>query len=416
MQRRTLLKSLAFAGGGLLLPLGRSGWAVTGTAPAQKRLIVVMLRGAVDGLSLVVPYGDAGYYSARPTIAIARPGADGGVLDLDGHFGLHPALAPLLPLWQQKRLAFVHAAGSPDPTRSHFDAQEYMESGTPGRKETADGWMNRLASRLPASRSPTRALSLGKALPRIMSGSVDAANIPLGRDTGKSIAVDSAQVSDVFDRLYAGDDRLSQTYREGRAARVQILADMRETDNMRKETIAADNGAPPPQGFALDAYQLANLIRRDPGIQLAFTSLGGWDTHINQGNAHGQLADRLAPLAQGLRALVDGLGTMLDDSVVMVMSEFGRTVRQNGNSGTDHGHGNVMWLIGGAVRGGKVHGDWPTLAPASLYEGRDLAVTTDFRSVLAQVMERHLRLDDAHLASVLPHAPLKAGAPGALFA
>jgi uncharacterized protein (DUF1501 family) len=416
MNRRTLLKTLALAGGGVLLPVGRSGWAATGAAlPAQKRLIVVMLRGAVDGLSVVVPCGDADYYHARSTIAIARPGADGGALDLDGYFGLHPALSPLMPLWQQQRLAFVHATGSPDPTRSHFDAQDYMESGTPGRKITADGWMNRLLTQLPATHSPTQALSLGPVLPRILSGAADVANMPLGRNAGKDIAFDKPQVAAVFDRLYAGNDSLSQAYREGRAARTQIRASMQDLDDAQQEMRAADNGAPSPKGFVLDAYQLAGLIQRDPGIQLAFVALGGWDTHVNQGNAKGQLAGHLEPLAQGLSALAGGLGSMLDDTVIVVMSEFGRTVKQNGNNGTDHGHGNVMWLIGGEVRGGKIHGDWPTLAPQRLHENRDLAITTDFRSVLAQVLEHHLRLDDARLAAVLPDAPLKPGAPGGLF-
>ncbi|MGH8457041.1 MAG: DUF1501 domain-containing protein, partial [Stenotrophobium sp.] len=247
MNRRQLIKTLGLAGGGLLLPIGRDGWAAYGSdTPARKRLIVVMLRGAVDGLNVVVPYGDGDYYQARGSIAIPRPGADGGALDLDGYFGLHPALAPLLPLWQQKRLAFVHATGSPDPTRSHFDAQDYMESGTPGRKGTADGWMNRLLMQLPAPHASTQALSLGPVLPRIMSGAASVANVPLGRNAGKDIAFDKPEVSAAFDKLYSGDGAMAQAYREGRESRAEIKANMGSMDgdmaHIEREMKASGNG------------------------------------------------------------------------------------------------------------------------------------------------------------------------------
>jgi len=399
MDRRTLLKTLGLAGGCALLP-GR-GWAAAGSA--GPRLIVVMLRGAVDGLNVVVPYTEDNYYRLRGSIAIAKPGADGGALDLDGHFGLHPVLAPLLPLWQSRKLAFVHASGSPDPSRSHFDAQDYMESGTPGVKTTADGWMNRLLGQLAPAPQQLDAVSLGPVLPRIFSGEQSVANIPLGREASRVTALDKTEVNAAYDRMYAGNGALAQAYREGRASRERILADL--NNDPASEMVQADNGAPLPQGYALDAMQLATLMRRNPSLQLAFMQLGGWDTHINQGGATGQLANHLQPLAEGLSTLATQLGPDFDRTVIVVMSEFGRTAQQNGTNGTDHGHGNVMWVLGGQVRGGKVHGDWPGIEDAALHEGRDLAVTSDFRSVLARVGERHLRLSDKQLSAVFPQAP-----------
>ena len=401
MDRRALLKQL-----GLAAALPFAHWAGAAELPASgrnKRLVVLMLRGAVDGLNVVVPYAEAEYYALRPNIAIAKPGSDGGLLDLDGHFGLHPALAPLLPLWKSRQLAFVHAAGSPDPTRSHFDAQDYMESGTPGVKGTADGWLNRLLGDLPQQPGTLEAVSFGPVLPRICSGAQSVANVPLGRAAAKPTAMDRPEIGSAFDRMYAGSDSLAQAYREGRRSRVEIMADLSDPASM--EAQQADNGAPPPQGFAEDATQLARLMQRNPHLQIAFMQLGGWDTHVNQGAADGQLARRLQPLGEGLAQLATQLGPLWDDTVVVVMSEFGRTARENGNHGTDHGHGNLMWVLGGPVAGGKVYGDWPGLSNAGLHEGRDLAVTTDFRSVLARVCGQHLRLTDRRLEAVFPQAP-----------
>lgn len=405
IDRRTLLKTMA--GAGLVLPFGRAGWAAqTSADPGAPRLVVVMLRGAVDGLNVVVPYAEDEYYRYRSGIAIPRPGVDNGVLDLDGHFGLHPALAPLLPLWQSKRLAFVHACGSPDPCRSHFDAQDYIESGTPGVKLTQDGWMNRLLAALPAPHPLTQAVSLGPVLPRILSGALPAQNVQLGRAAAKPLVVDREIPAAAYDRLYTGDDALSRAYRDGRAAHTRILADLSMPD---AENSPADGGAPPPNGFPLDAQQLAQLMRREPRLQLAFLALGGWDTHAGQGGSRGQLANHLQPLGEGLALLAERLGPELDRTVIVVISEFGRTVRQNGSGGTDHGHGNAMWVLGGKVGGGKVYGDWPSLAESALYEQRDLAVTTDFRNVLLRVAERHLRLGDAQLEAVFPKAPGQGG-------
>lgn len=408
-RRDSLFRLSALAGS--CFSIGASGWATqalaseASTSARTPRLVVVFLRGAVDGLSVVVPYGDPGYYQARSTIALQPPGQEGGVLDLDGHFGLHPALDPLQSLWQRKQLAFVHASGSPDLTRSHFDAQDYMESATPGRKSTADGWMNRSLAHVPGPRSATRALSLGPVMPRIFAGAQSVANVPLGSQAGKPTAIDKPAVAKGFEALYGGDDKMARAFQESQMARKDIR-DRLSDEGQSREMLAASNGAPLPTGFPEDAARLAQLMRaQEAPVQMAFLALGGWDTHANQGAATGQLAGRLKPLGQGLAVLAERLGPVWDDTVVMVMSEFGRTVRQNGNGGTDHGHGNVMWLMGGAVQGGRVYGRWPGLSASALHEGRDLAVTTDFRQVVAEVLSGHLRLPAGRLPEVLPGWP-----------
>lgn len=393
MRRRDFL---ALSAGASLLALGGSGWAASENA-APKRLVIVLLRGAVDGLNVVVPYAEEAYYAGRPTIAIARPGAEDGALALDEHFGLHPALAGLLPLWQAKQLAFVHAAGSPDPTRSHFDAQLFIENGTPSRRGTADGWMNRLLGAMPGlMRDPTEAVAVGPILPQILKGRMPVANLPLGPAAATPLAIDKPEVSSAFDRLYSGKDEIGQAYRQGRAARAELIAGLPAPPD------PSDNGAPPPNGFPAIAARLAGLMAHDRKIRLAVVSLGGWDTHVRQGNHTGQLADRLRPLGDGLAAFAKSLGQDWQDTAVVVLSEFGRTVRENGDAGTDHGHGNAIWVMGGAVQGGRVYGDWPGLASEALYEGRDLAVKTDFRAVLAAVVARHLRVPDRALGAIFP--------------
>ena len=403
MQRRDFVTSMAL-GASLIVPLSRSAWAATTDSPTRKKLVVVMLRGAVDGLNVVAPVGDQNYRRLRPTIGLAAPGSDGGAIDLDGYFGMHPALTPLQPLWQQKKLAFVHASGSPDTTRSHFDAQDYMESATPGRKGTPDGWMNRLVAVLPGASTPSRALSIGPVMPRILSGTSAAINLANGAGATRANILDRPAIGAAFDQLYANHARFGRAYQEGRDAHKEVMDALASG-----EMTMADGGAPLPNGFPDDAARLATLMRNDPKIQLAFVALGGWDTHANQGAGTGQLANRLAPLAHGLAVLAQRLGPMFDDTTVIVMSEFGRTARENGNGGTDHGHGNVMWIIGGSVAGGKVYGDWQGMGEGALNEGRDLPVTTDFRAVLAQVAERHLRLNERQLAILFPalgqHAP-----------
>ena len=408
MNRRRFLQTAAMMSATAILPLGQHSWAARlPESDSTKRLVVVFLRGAVDGLNVVVPHQEAAYYDGRPTIAVASRG-DGAVLDLDKRFGLHPALAPIMPLWHEQSLAFVHACGSPDPTRSHFDAQDYMESGTPGLKSTSDGWMNRLLAQLAGNASSSRALSFGPTRPRILDGRETVATVALGRQATRPMAIDRPAIGDAFDRMYRGDDRLSVAYRDGKRAHQRIVA-MLEQDMQQ-----SSGNAPSALGFAGIAEQAGRLLARDPNVRLAFLAVGGWDTHIRQGAAEGQLANHLRPLGEGLATLARLLGPRLADTAIVVVSEFGRTARENGNGGTDHGHGNVLWLIGGGVRGGKIYGDWPGLATENLHEGRDLAITTDFRDAVGTVLTHHLNLDPAQRGAVFPGFTFAPRAP-ALF-
>jgi len=407
--RREFVRRASILSAAGIVLLSPHAWAAGGSGDRKGRLVVVFLRGAVDGLNVVVPHGEPAYYDARPTIAIGRLNSEGGVSDLDGFFGLHPALGSMLPLWNERTLAFVHACGSPDPTRSHFDAQDYMESGTPGIKSTHDGWLNRLLAQLPGGHAPTEALSLGPTLPRILSGKLPVANLPLGRAATRPMPLDRPMVETAFDRMYGGTDALSFAYREGRASRAKLMTDL------QRDMAEADAGAPSPQGFSDDASRLARLIRCDPSIRVAFLALGGWDTHVSQGAAQGQLAAHLAQLAAGLSGFAKALGPEYQDTVVLVISEFGRTLKENGNGGTDHGHGNVVWLMGGPVRGGKVYGRWPGVAKSALYQERDLAVATDFREPIGAVLRSHLGLTDAQVAQVFPGKPPARSWPDAII-
>jgi uncharacterized protein (DUF1501 family) len=398
MNRRQFLLQSSLFSTTSLMTIGTHGWAARSIAavdPNPQRLVVVFLRGAIDGLSVVIPYREPTYYTDRPRIAIPQPGQANGALDLDGQFGLHPALSPLLPLWQQKSLAFVHACGSNDETRSHFDAQDYLESGTPGVKSTRDGWMNRLLG-VVSDKNPIQAVSVGATTPRILLGKRAVANLASGRNAGSRMQIDRPQVATAFDRLYGNNDVLGRTYREGRVARAELLKDLQAEMQM------ANNGATLPNGFPGDAQRLARLMARDPRIQVSFLAVGGWDTHINQGASQGYLARNLTQLGKGLVALQEGLGSVYQNTTIVVMSEFGRTVKENGNGGTDHGHGNVMWLLGGGIRGGKVYGKWAGLDAAQRYQGRDLAVTTDFRDVLGTVLTRRLAVDGSKIQQVFP--------------
>jgi uncharacterized protein (DUF1501 family) len=400
ISRRAFIRRAALLSASGIVLLSPHAWAATSTdSSSNRRLIVVFLRGAVDGLNVVVPHGESAYYDARPTIAIGRTGANDGVIDLDGYFGLHPALAPLEANWRDGTLAFVHACGSPDPTRSHFDAQDFMESGTPGVKSTRDGWLNRTVAQIPGTHSSTEALSLGPTVPRILSGSQQVANIALGRAAARPMPMDRPIIEAAFDRLYTGNDSISRAYRDGRESRKRLMSELAQ------DMTEADAGAPSPQGFSDDTNRLARLIGRDPTIRVAFMALGGWDTHINQGATNGQLAGHLKPLGEGLASLTKSLGPSYQDTVILVISEFGRMVHENGNGGTDHGHGNVMWVMGGPVKGKKVYGDWPGLSTANLYQERDLAITTDFREPIATVLKSHMQFSEAQIAQVFPARP-----------
>jgi uncharacterized protein (DUF1501 family) len=343
---------------------------------------------------VVVPHGDPSYYALRPTIGIPRPSgrATGAAFDLDGFFGLHPALAPLMPLWQRGMLAPIHAVGSPSSTRSHFDAQDYMESGTPDVKGTPDGWLNRyLAARGTcaecADPSPFRSVSMTPQMPRILEGPAPAVAMTSLDDFG--VRVQGSQA-----------ERMEALYRTGSAdvvhsAGAEMFEAVRMLNAADPQRYQPENGADYPRSqFGQRLRQIAQLIKAGVGLEVAFADVGGWDTHVNQGGTTGQLAARLGDFARSIAALTTDLGDRMGDVVILTMSEFGRMARENGSGGTDHGHAGAMFVIGGEVKGGKVHGRWPGLAPEQLHEGRDLALTTDFRAVFSEVATRHLNASE----------------------
>ena len=361
----------------------------------QKRLVVIFQRGAADGLNIVVPHGEAQYYAMRPSINIPRK----AVIDLDGFFGLHPSLASFQPLWQQRHLAIVHAAGSPDTTRSHFDAQDFMETGTPGVKVTEDGWLNRSLHNLPASpqNSPFRAIALGPSLPRILSGSEPA--VAMNNINDFSVGGKNPKPSPAARAFEAMYDHSSDRMLHGTGEETFDAVKMLKAADPGKYTPAA--GADYPKGrFGDSLRQLAQLIKANLGVQVAFADIAGWDHHVNEGAVEGQLANVLTDFSQGLAAFWTDLGDLGEETVVVTMSEFGRTARENGNRGTDHGHANVMFVLGGPVKGGRVYGRWPGLDQSQLYEGRDLALTTDFRQVIGEAVAQHM--ENKNLANVFP--------------
>jgi uncharacterized protein (DUF1501 family) len=362
---------------------------IEAAAPARRKvLIAIFQRGAVDGLNMIVPFGEAAYYTSRPGIAIPRPNVENGAIDLDGFFGLHPRMASLKPLWDSHQLAIVHACGSPDGTRSHFDAQDYMETATPGVKSTQDGWLNRcLHAKEHADASPFRAVALAAELPRALQGNEPALAISQLSRFGIRAGQRADMVQSSFESEYAaaGDRVMNRTGSEA----FDAIRMLKSADPAKYQP---ENGAVYPRSAFGDALrQIAQLVRADVGLEVAFAEAGGWDTHVNQGAAAGQLAGRLDDFSRSIAALARDLGDRMDDVVIVTMSEFGRAVSENGNRGTDHGHGNAMMIVGGAnVRGGRVYGRWPGLEPEQRYEGRDLAVTTDFRAVFSDIVRAHL--------------------------
>lgn len=397
--RRVFLKSGAMA----MLSLGFAPSFLARTVEAagtrKKLLIAIFQRGAVDGLNMVVPFGEADYYRVRPSIAIPTPGRDGGAIDLDGFFGLHPRMAPLEPLWRAGHLAIVHASGSHDATRSHFDAQDYMESATPGVKSTRDGWLNRYLQARDderEARNPLRGVALTRQMPRALQGPAPA--LAMGSLAGFDVhGTMSARAS--FETAYAAaaDQVLNGTAGEAFDA-------MRTLERQRTGAAAqpARGVEYPRSPFGQALQEIAALAKADVGLEVAFAESTNWDHHVNQGAAAGQMANRLDDFSRGIAALVRDLGDLMSDTVILTMSEFGRAVAENGSRGTDHGHGNAMMVMGAGVRGGTVYGTWPGLAPEQRFEGRDLAVTTDFRDVFAEVVVRHLGASSAIAGQVFP--------------
>lgn len=373
--------------------------ALKDTGGRKKILVTIFQRGAVDGLNMIVPHGESEYYNLRRNIAVAKPNQTDGAIDLDGFFGLHPSLKPLEKFWQSKQLAVVHSVGSPDNSRSHFDAQDYMESGTPGVKSTRDGWLNRVLQETKTAKdSPFRAVSLTQQLPRSLYGRAPSVAMSNLANFAINAGIYTQSVQGGFEGIYQQNaDNLSATGKE-----------TFEAVNFLKQANPAqykpENGAQYPNNpFGNSLRQIAQLIKSNVGLEIAFTDTPGlnWDTHANEGGARGQIANLLGNFGQAIAAFATDLGKRMDDVVLLTMSEFGRTARENGTRGTDHGHANSMLLLGNSIKGGAVYGDWKGLKNENLYEGRDLAVTTDFRDVFGEIAQKHL--GNKHLEKVFPN-------------
>jgi len=397
MDRRYFLKSsgIALASLGLMsaapnfLHQFANAQTLTDKTGKKKVLITIFQRGAVDGLNMVVPYGESEYYNLRRNIAVAQPGKQDGAIDLNDFFGLHPALKPFESFWKNKQLAVIHSVGSPDNTRSHFDAQDYMEAGTPGVKSTRDGWLNRILQTTQNEKdSPFRAVAMAQQTPRSMIGRASTISMTNLSDFAIRAGAYTASVQGGFEAAWQQNamDNLGDTGKETFEA-VKFL----KQANPAK--YKPENGAAYPNSpFGQSLLQIAQLIKAGVGLEVAFTDTPGlnWDTHANEGNGRGQLANLLRNFGESIAALATDLGTRMDDVIILTMSEFGRTARQNGSGGTDHGHGNSMFVLGNSVKGGKVYGDWKGLKSDALFQGQDLAVTTDFRDVFAEIAYKHL--------------------------
>jgi len=404
LSRRIFLRGSAvvMAGAGFAPAWLARAAANTDNKGRKKVLVAIFQRGAADGLNIVVPFGDPHYRDLRPTIGVKEPGDSGAAIDLDGYFGLHPQLQPLKDLWDRKQLAIVEATGSPDASRSHFDAQDYMESGTSSRG-TSDGWLNRALTPPVPETSPLRAISIGSQLPRTLRGDRSAIAIANGQNFGPG----NPQAAKLLEKMYAStaDSRLETTGKDAFAAMKMV-----QFINNAPYTPAGGAQYGPGGELGRSLQQVARFIKADVGVEAAFAEIGGWDHH---GNEPGQLGGLLRQFSSALAAFALDLGDRMEDVVLVTMSEFGRTAKENGDAGTDHGHGSVMMVLGGPVAGGKVYGTWPGLASEQLFEGRDLAVTTDFRDVLGELVRGHLGQKDLH--KVFPGFTPGAG-PGLLKA
>ena len=397
LSRRDLLRNGALLAAGSFMPaFVRRAVAQGSQDPGRHRVLVFLfLRGALDGLHAVVPYGEQRLYSLRPGIAPKPPGGGEGALIESGvpGFGFHPALEPMMPFWRDGTLGVVHACGSPDGTRSHFDAQDYLELGTPGVKATPDGWLARALS-APGERSAVDAVAISSRMPRALQGSQAAlafANLEQLRLRPMAGSKARSESERTFEALYgnAAEEPVATSGRE--AFRALQLLQRKLSERPQKPSFEYPNGP-----VARSLQQLAALIKSDVGLRVGTADAGGWDTHTNQ---PGQLGNNLRQLAEGVGAFFRDLGPRGEDVVLVAATEFGRTARQNGANGTDHGHGSVAFVLGGGVNGGKIHGRWPGLADDQLYEGRDLAVTTDLRAVLAAAVAR---IGAADTAKVFP--------------
>jgi len=406
LTRRVFLRDSAIVMAGMGVAPGWLARAAAAGTKKRKTLVAIFMRGAADGLNIVVPFGDKRYRELRPTLAIAPPaaqtnanvntvlpngavavvnGVNGGAIDLDGTFALNGAMQPLQSLWDKKQLAIVVATGSPDSSRSHFDAQDSMECGTPG-KTTGDGWLNRALPAAGDEASSMRAIALGNQVPHCLRGSNEV--IAVGNLQQFNIGDQSAAA--IMQSMYATtpDASLGRTGKDAFEA-MKVIRSIQDTPQTAP-VIAPGTGVPliaQAGEFGRNLQQLARLLKAEAGVEVVFADIVGWDHH---GNENQQLPNLLRQLSAGIAAFCQEMGDRMEDIVLVTMSEFGRTVEENGNGGTDHGHGSFMMVIGGPVHGGKVYGKWPGLEKDQLFEGRDLAVTTDYREVLSELVRGHL--------------------------
>jgi uncharacterized protein (DUF1501 family) len=396
MNRRRLL---FYGGAGALALVGTPAFCTDVPAAKKIRLVVVFQRGAADGLGMVIPFRDPIYYKLRPNLSVPEK----ALLALDGTFGLHPALGALAPLYKSGQLAIVHNAGSPDPTRSHFDAQDFMETGTPGVKSTRDGWLNRALQAEDAKNGldPAiyRAVAVGTHYPRTLQGKIPAICFSSVRGFAISNRAENSLSSyDSLAGMYAnsGDTALRDAGRETFSAMDQLW----RTNPLQYKS--AKDAHYPETEFGQSMRQIAQLMKSGLGVEVAFSETGGWDTHQSQGNAQGPMADLMRDFADTIAAFWRDLGDSAENVVLVTMSEFGRTVAENGSGGTDHGHGSVMFVLGAPIKGGKIYGRWMGLEPEALNDGRDLPVTTDYRTVLAELLSG--KTGAAGLAATFPGA------------
>ena len=411
LTRRQFLRNITAAGAIAVWPnwMPRLAFAPPQTNPRGDVLLVLFLRGAADALNMIVPHGEEAYYRARPTIGIARPdhtsaGAENRTIDLDGFFGFHPALRPLLEPWRTGHLAIIHACGAPDDSRSHFKAMALMERGVEDERGPASGWVNRhLASYNTGNNSPIRAIGLGGGLPHSLYGAVPATamrsivDFHLSGDERRA-----AQIMAMLRGLHQTEDELGQIGRET----LGVIDTLTLLDPAAY--IPRGGALYPESDFGYSLRQVAMLIKAEAGLEAAAIDLGGWDTHFAQGGSVGLMAGLLADLGQGLAALHADMLDYIGQISVVVMSEFGRRVHENASLGTDHGHGTLMLLLGGHVTGGQILGDWPGLGDASLFGPGDLAATTDYRDVLAELVR--VRLNNTAVDQVFPgYQPIRQG-------
>lgn len=400
VNRRAFMKSGAMAlfaagFGGVPTFIARAANSVKILLPYKKNKVLVCIfqRGAMDGLMAVSPYTDPNLKTLRPTLYMSPATTEGKQIDLDGRFGLHPSLAAFAPFFTEGRMAIVHGVGSPNTTRSHFDAQDYMESGTPFSKSTSSGWLNRAVGLLGHEGTPFRAVSLTSSLPRSLYGDQESLAINNLQDfaiqmRGNPLATNLAAKS--FEQLYdqTSSQILSKTGKESFDAMKML-----NVNNIKNYQPANGVVYPnSPLGNALK--QIATLIKMDVGMEVAFAESGGWDTHFNQGTVNGALARNLKDFSDSITAFWKDMEAYQDEVTVMTMTEFGRTAHQNGTGGTDHGRASCLFVLGNDVQGGEVYNNIKSLAKAELEDGRDLPVSTDFRSVFSSVANGHLKINN----------------------